>query len=112
MRVKEWLESVGAKAVESVNVTIGNETWEGVRYHQHGHEKFYLVGMLPKDWEPINKIYYTLDNEEYHVCAWMQDSDELDEQSLQFHPFGNNWIMYLAPDDSQKPCKRQEMTVT
>ena len=48
---QKWLESVGAKAVEAVSVTIGDKTWEGARYWHLGYEKFYLVGMLPKDWE-------------------------------------------------------------
>ena len=118
-KIKAWLESIKAKAAEAVSVTIGDETWEGARYCQSGNERFYLVGMLPKDWEDkgSSKVYFTFDGKEYHVAAYLQDFVNLAERYREYHPFGNNWIMSLrehdAPDASQEtPCKRQEMTVT
>ena len=119
-RVKAWLESVGAKAVQAVSITIGDETWEGARYCQEGSERFYLVGMLPKGWEDTqsSKVYFTLDCKEYCVAAYLQDFDDLAEGPRKYHPFGNNWIMYLwehddAPDAwLETPCKRLEMTAT
>ena len=117
-KIKAWLESIkGITAIEAISVTIGGASWEGARCHQYGQEKFYLVGLLPKGWKntPDDKIYITLDGQEYHITAYMQEFDELEEQYLKFHPFGNNWTMSPWEHDDapqETPCKRQEMTVT
>jgi len=115
-RVKAYLESVGAKAVQAVNVTIGDETWEGARYHQDG-ERFYLIGKLPKGWKDTgsSKVYFTLDSKEYYIAAYLQDFDRLNKGPRKYHPFGNNWIMYLWEHDDtyrETPCKRQKMIVS
>jgi hypothetical protein len=121
-RVKAWLDGFDStQYAEAVTVTIGDETWEGARYRQHGIEKFYLVGPLPEDWgiTESGRTYYTLDGREYCICAYLQDFDSISIALRDYHPFGNNWVMlYLlegdvAPDaDRETPYKRQEMTVT
>lgn len=123
-RVKVWLESFSGMdapiGIEAITVTIGDESWEGARYHQHGREKYYLVGKLPKDWENTNqgRVYFTLFGQEYYITAFMQDCTNLQKRHLRYHPFGNTWIMSPwthddAPDASHEtPCKRQEMKVS
>jgi hypothetical protein len=117
IRVERWLEgSTDFGAIEPVVVTIGKESWEGVRFEYKMCERFYLVGEMPEGWKSTidYQTYYTLGRLDFYVSCYMRDFHRRPDRYMKYHPFGNNFVLSEACvyDESRSfPCIRKEMTV-
>jgi hypothetical protein len=113
-RVKEWADAnwmSGEECIEPITVTIGGESWEGIRFQSEGVPCFYLVGELPAGWKQTSaySILYTYDDKDFYVYHWHSSLSTAFGESP---PFGNYFVLSLFQEiNGGCPCTREEMTV-
>jgi hypothetical protein len=119
MTLAEWLIACGSiEDVQSVNVRIGDESWQACRYTQiseHNGKQYrtpriYCVGQYPKSYNPNRKeggSCYPFNKADWYIICYIT---EVKPGVAVFHPFGPNFILQ-AWDDSN-PIDKHEQPYT
>jgi len=110
MTLLEWLTPLADKII-SVSVTIGKNTYEGVRYTRtlthssrpYQEESIVFLGKRPKFKK--NTCFRLVDTETDWYPSWYSP-DVIKPEHQQYHPCGHVWS--IAPWTPEEPIDRYE----
>jgi len=111
MELSEWRPHPTCRNTKVVKLTIGDQTWEALRYRWLGEDAIYVLGELPKRWDRNDKHRIILDGEEWVIISYLDTFDGMSPRIQKYHPFGNHWIMSVWECSMSLPWPTMEATI-
>lgn len=95
-KVAKWLANqVDTTDIQSIQLEINDQQWDGASFIRSGEQMYYLVGKRPIYWERVCYILQVDDSgvlgkikeHEWFIGGWVEKDPTPDD------PFGDHWIM-------------------